>query len=233
MREISRRGVLGGLVTGVAASLPVATAGCAGLSKALRLGAKRAPRTPPNEEFYTAEGKLDAATAKQAYYELMEYHNFPIMPVLRTDELWVLDFGLGKFTEVGMGGIFYINNQRDNYLLHDIWLLPGQMIPEHYHVKTADAAAKMEAWLVRHGEGYFYSEGKPTPGVEERIPPSHRECAKARAEKLVKPGEVVKLEEAEKRHWVRAGPEGAIITEVATYHDMKGLRFSHPKIKLS
>jgi hypothetical protein len=29
-----------------------------------------------------------------------------------------------------------------------------------------------------------------------------------------------------------AGPEGAIVTEYATYHDMAGLRFSNPKVKL-
>jgi D-lyxose ketol-isomerase len=218
--------MLGGIVTG-AASLTILRPGHAA-EEATKAGLKQYK----NEDFYGADGKLDVAKAKQAYYELMEYHKFPVFPRLKTDDFWVLDFALGKFTEVGMGGIFYINDKRDDYLLHDIWLLPGQMIAEHYHVKTEDAAAKMEAWLVRHGVGYFYSEGEPTPGVDERIPPTHKECAKARTEKLVKPGEVVKLEVVEKRHWVKAGPEGAIITEVATYHDMGGLRFSHPQIKL-
>ena len=30
------------------------------------------------------------------------------------------------------------------------------------------------------------------------------------------------------RHWMRAGPEGAIVTEYASHHDHDGLRFSHP-----
>jgi len=29
-----------------------------------------------------------------------------------------------------------------------------------------------------------------------------------------------------------AGPEGAIVTEYATYHDMAALRFTNPKAKL-
>jgi len=229
--EMTRRRLLGGVLAG--AAVPIIGSGC-GEDKDTVLGPPPRHRVMQykNEDFYGADGKFDAVKAKTAYYELMEFHGFPIMPVLKTDAFWVLDFALGKFTEVGMGGIFYINNERDDYLLHDIWLLPGQMIPEHYHVKTDKVAPKMEAWLVRHGEALFYSEGEPTPGVDERIPPSHKECAKARTEKLVRPGEVVKLEVAEKRHWVKAGPEGAIITEVATYHSMDALRFSHPQIKL-
>ena len=222
MSDLTRRSLLGGL----AASVPLF-----GLARAAD-EAKLVLPAHKNEEFYTPEGKFDAAKAKQAYYEFMECHHFPVMPVLKTDAFWVLDFALGKFTEVGMAGIFYINNERDDYLLHDIWLLPNQMIAEHYHIKTDKVAAKMEAWLVRNGSAWFYSEGEPTPGVDERIPPTHKGVCKARHEELKKPGDVVKLEAAESRHWVKAGPEGAIITEVATYHSMDALRFSHPGIKL-
>ncbi|MBM4030504.1 MAG: hypothetical protein FJ291_01815 [Planctomycetes bacterium] len=231
MTEITRRRLLGGVLVG--AAVPIIGSGCGeDKSPVLAPPPKRVAKEFKNEDFYGADGKFDAAKAKEAYYYLMNCHSFPIMPVLKTDAFWVLDFGLGKFTEVGMAGIFYINDQRDDYLLHDIWLLPGQMIPEHYHVKTDKVAAKMEAWLVRHGTDYFGSEGDPTPGVEDIIPPSHKDCAKARHMVLKGPGELVKLEVAESRHWQKAGPEGAIVTEVATYHDMAALRFSHPQIKL-
>jgi len=46
------------------------------------------------------------------------------------------------------------------------------------------------------------------------------------------PGEVVKLEVAEQKHFMLAGPQGAIVTEVATYHDGAALRFTHPDAKL-
>ena len=35
-----------------------------------------------------------------------------------------------------MGGIFWVNDPEYGYFAHAIYLLPGQMIPEHAHVKT-------------------------------------------------------------------------------------------------
>ena len=228
MKEFSRRGLLGGFAAGVAAAVPILGGGCAEGSKPEVVAPpKPTLKAYKNADLCGPDGKFDPAKAKAAYYELMEYHKFPVLPVLKTDEFWVLDFALDNFMEVGMGGVFYVNNKKDNYLLHDIWLLPGQMIPEHYHIKTDEVGAKMEAWLVRHGSAYFYSEGEATPDAV--IPPLHRECAKARHEEFKKPGEVVVQPVPEARHWMKAGPEGAIVTEVATYHDMAALKFSHPK----
>ncbi len=229
MKDMTRRDVLAGFGAGVAASVPILHLGCAqeGMSAA---GGRALPKWK-NEEFYK-DGKLDAEATKEAYYKLMAYHDFPILPLLKTDEFWTLDFALGKFTEVGMGGIFYLNSKRDNYLLHDIWLLPGQMIPEHTHMKWQDVAAKMEGWLVRHGMAYIYSFGKGTAEDEKRIPPTHRKIALARKAKKTLPGEVAHLEVAEQQHWMLAGPEGAIVTEVGTYHSMEALGFTHPDIKL-
>lgn len=233
MSKVTRRGLLGGFCAGAAASLSLFDAGCAN-GKTEIAGADKPQALPTwkNEDFYDVEGKLDAAKAKEAYYTLMEYHGFPVFPKLKTDEFWVLDFALGKFTEVGMGGIFYLNEKEDDYLLHDIWLLPGQMIPEHSHVKLQDVPAKMEGWLVRHGSAYFGSQAEPSENAADVLPPSHQDIAKARHVALKNPGECVKLGEAEAWHWMKAGPEGAIVTEVATYHSMDALRFQHPDIKL-
>ena len=217
--DITRRQVIAGLAAGAVVS-------------SIAQGAFAAVKPHANEEFYMPDGTFNAEAAKKAYYEMMERFNYPIVPRLKTEEFWALDFGVGKFTEVGMAGIFWVNNQKDNYFGHEIYLLPGQMIPEHKHVKTPDAGPKMEAWQVRHGWIYIYGEGTPTPGVEERIPPTHKECAVARTEKKLMPGEVGELAGAEQWHWMHAGPEGAIVTEYATYHDGKGLRFTHPKAKL-
>ena len=218
--DMSRRAVLGSLVAGAAGSAMLG----AGESKAA------APKKLRNEDFYT-NGQFNAEAAKKAYYEMMERFNYPIYERLKTADFWTLDFGLGKFTEVGMAGIFWVNNKQDNYFGHEIYLLPGQMIPEHKHVKTADAGPKMEAWQPRYGYIYIYGEGAPTPGVEARIPESHKQCAVARTEKKLLPGEVGMLAGAEQWHWMIA-PEGAIVTEYATYHDGNGLRFSHPQAKL-
>ena len=185
-----------------------------------------------NEDFYKADGSFDADKAKQAYYDMMAYHNYPIVPRLKGEEFWAVDFGLGQFTEVGMAGIFWVNNLEGNYFGHEIYLLPGQMIPEHSHKRTDQAAPKMEAWQVRHGSVRIYSTGAPTPGVTERIPPIHRDIAAARTEKELLPGEVGMLNEAQAMHWMIGGPEGGIVTEYATYHDGDGLRFTHPEVSL-
>ena len=223
--EISRRQMLTGLVAGAAASSIFETAH-AEEPKAISL------KKFKNEDFYGADGKFNPEAAKKAYYELMWFYNYPIVERLRTADFWAVDFGVGKFTEVGMGGIAWVNNQKDDYFGHEIYLLPNQMIPEHKHVKTADARPKMEAWQVRYGWAYLYGEGTPTPGVEARIPPSHKDCAVARVEKKVLPGEVAILAGPEQWHWMLAGPEGVIVTEYASYHDGKALRFTHPKAKL-
>lgn len=219
--EISRRTMIGGVVAGAAAAVELTRVE----------GVAAAMKKLANADFYK-DGKFDVAAGKQAFYDLMTSFNYPIVPRLKTDEFWTLDFGLGKYTEIGMAGIFWMNNKQDNYFGHEIYLLPGQSIPEHKHVKTADAGAKLEGWHVRHGSIYIYGEGEPTPGVEERIPPSHLECCKARKEQKLMPGEVGMLTGAEQWHWMKAGPEGAIVTEYATYHDGAGLRFSHPQVKM-
>jgi len=221
--EISRRTVLSGLVAGAAGSTLMGVAGAAEQKGA-------AVKTYRNEDFYSADGKFDVEKAKQAYYDMMTRFGYPIVDRLKSEEFWAIDFGMGKFTEVGMAGIFWVNNQKDNYFGHEIYLLPGQMIPEHKHVKTDAAGPKMEGWQPRYGSIHIYGEGTPTPGVEARIPESHKECAVARTEKQLLPGEVGMLGGPEQWHWMLAGPEGAIVTEYATYHDGAGLRFSNPKV---
>ena len=218
--DISRRAAITTMAAGVAGSVMLNAAH----------GAEPVNKVN-NADFYKADGTFDVDKAKQAYYDMMEHFNYPIVPRLRGEEFWAVDFGMGKFAEAGMAGIFWLNNKEGNYFGHDIYLLPGQMIPEHKHVETAEAGPKMEGWQPRHGWIYIYGEGDATPGVEERIPSSHKECAQARKEQKLLPGEVGMLGGAEQWHWMIAGPEGAIVTEYATYHDGTALRFSNPDVQ--
>jgi D-lyxose ketol-isomerase len=219
MTEITRRKMMGGLVAGVASSPLVA-----GAAHAKEAGMKKYD----NGHFYSSDGGFDAEVATKAYYEMMEHYGYPIVDRLKGEEFWTIDFGLGEFSEVGMAGIFWVNRKEDDYFGHEIYLLPGQMIPEHKHLKTADARPKMEAWQVRHGSIHIYGEGDPTPGM--KVPPTHKDCLVAKLEKQLLPGEVGYLTGPEEWHWMRAGSEGAIVTEYASYHDGNGLRFSHPKV---
>ncbi len=188
-------------------------------------------KTYPNEHFYNADGSFNADTAKAAYYEMLEKFNYPISDRLRGEEFWAVDFAQGIFTEVGMAGILWVNSELGRYLGHEIYLLPGQMIPEHKHVETPDAAAKMEGWHVRHGSIHIYGEGEPTPGVEDRIPPSHKGICQATKEQQLLHDEVGELAGPGQWHWMRAGDEGAVVTEYGTYHDGNALRFTLPNVE--
>jgi hypothetical protein len=225
MSSISRRELVGGLA---AASLVVSAGALRGADDAT---ARKPVKTYKNEDFYK-DGKFDAAAGKQAYYDMFDRFGYPIPPRLRTDDFWTLDFNLGKFLEAGMAGIFWVNNKEHNYFGHEIYLLPGQAIPEHKHVKT-DVPCKLEGWHPRYGEiRIFGEEGAADPDVKGRMPSTHAPFTNCRSSRILKPGEVAGLAKPEEWHFMRAGPEGAIVTEYATYHDGAGLRFANPGAKV-
>lgn len=182
-----------------------------------------------NSDFYV-DGKFQVEKAKQAYFDMMTAHGYPIPDFLRNN-MWVVDFGLGDFTRVGMAGIFWVNSQEEGYFAHEIFLLPGQMIVEHAHVPTAKGKAKMESWHVRHGSIYNFGEvGGPIPaGVT--LPKSQDQFITVRKCSELKPGDMASLNRATAKHFMMGGPEGAIVSEYATFHDGDGLRFTNPGVK--
>ncbi|MCC8199455.1 MAG: hypothetical protein LIP06_13040 [Tannerellaceae bacterium] len=181
-----------------------------------------------NADFYK-DGKFDEEVAMNAFKDMFKFYDIPFTPLMVQD-MWVTDFGLGDFENVGMGGIFWVNDQEHNYFAHAIYLLPDQMIPEHAHVRT-QFAPKFESWMVTKGWAYNFSEiGDETPGAPA-IPASHGPV-KSKNFVVQKVGEVIHLKKEESFHFLLAGPEGAIVDEWASYHDNDGLRFTHPDASL-
>lgn len=179
-----------------------------------------------NEYFYDTAGRFKAETAKDAYIALMEYHGYPVFADAR-EKLWVSDYGTGEFAKLGLGALFFVNNEEHRYMMLDIYLLPGQMLPEHYHVATAKNPAKLEGWLCRHGVSYVYGAGEPTENIKAVIPKCHMGGkVTVRHETVLRPGQFTGLKSAEERHWQFGGSEGAILTEVANVHDGDGVRHS-------
>lgn len=202
--------------------------------------------TLSNQAYYK-DGKFDDAAAKDAYFTMMKHFNYPIYPQLKTKEFWVTDFGVGDFAQVGMGGIFWMNEIYPNvpgskyegtgFLGHEIYLLPGQMIVEHAHMATKKAPAKREGWLVRHGSCYSFSiqDGKnPIKNMPEFLAKSQVEknFITCNTFKELKEGDVDILNKEGYKHFLIAGPEGAIITETGNFHDNDGLRFTNDKASL-
>jgi hypothetical protein len=182
-----------------------------------------------NEDFYQ-EGKFLPEKGKQAYYELMAAHGYPITENLRAN-IWATDFGLGDFMGAGMGGVFWINLQEYGYFAHEIYLFPGQMIVEHAHLPTAKGKAKMETWHVRHGSiCTIGEEGEPLP-AGFKLPKSQESYITVKKHYVMKPGEIRTLNRLEAKHFMMGGPEGAIVSEYASFHDGDGLRFTNPGVK--
>lgn len=213
----------------------VGTAAAAGIVLGGQLGeataADRAVKTYSNADFYDAGGKFLVERAKAAYFDMFERFGYPVSDALKKG-MWVLDFGLGDFVNVGMAGIFWLNRQDYGYFGHEIFLLPGQMIAEHRHMPTAKGPAKMESWHVRHGQIFTFGEGDATPELVAKIPASQREIVKSRRAATLKIDELGDLNRREAWHFMVAGPEGALVTEYGTFHDMDGLQFSNAKAKL-
>lgn len=181
-----------------------------------------------NADFYK-DGKFQQDVAMTAMKDMFEFYGVPFTDFMATD-LWVTDFGLGDFENVGMGGIFWVNDPDYGYFAHAIYLLPGQMIPEHAHVKTK-FPAKHESWMVEKGWVYNFSEvGDETPNAPA-IPAGHGPI-KSKNFVVQKVGDILRLKELGTFHFMMAGPEGAVVDEWANYHDNAGLRFTNGKAAL-
>jgi D-lyxose ketol-isomerase len=178
-----------------------------------------------NADFYK-DGKFNEEAGKDAIIRLMKYYNYPVTEKTRS-QLWVSDYGTGHFTEVGLAAIMYANDTKDRYMLQDMFLLPNQMLPEHWHEKPDnDLPAKMEGWLVRNGLSYIVGEGEDNlasfPDI--KIPAAHTGGVTVKNVVKTLPGEFVPLSKVFSHHWQFAGPQGAIITEVANVHANEAVR---------
>ncbi len=177
-----------------------------------------------NADFYK-DGVFDEKVAIEAMKDMLAFYGVPFTEFME-ENFWVAEFGMGDFENVGMGGIFWVNDKEHGYFAHAIYLLPGQMIPEHAHFAT-DAPAKFESWMVEKGWCYNFSEvGEATPDAPA-LPLESHGPVKSQNFVVQNVGDIVHLKQIETFHFLIAGPEGAIVDEWASYHDGGGLRFTN------
>jgi D-lyxose ketol-isomerase len=182
-----------------------------------------------NEDFYQ-DGKFQVEKAKKAYFDMMDAYGYPVPDSLRTN-MWATDFGLGDFVNAGMAGVFWVNSQESSYFAHEIYLLPNQMIVEHGHEATTKGKAKMESWHVRHGSIYTLGEeGGPIPATV-KLPKSQEKYITVSKCYEMQVGDIRTLNRVGAKHFMMGGPNGAIVSEYATFHDGDGLRFTNPGVK--
>ena len=208
--------------------------------------------------FYKADGSLDVEATKKAYYDMMAAFGYPIPERLKTEDFWVCDFLQRDMANLGMGGIFWVNemgqyaetgakaykgdfkDQKFGYLGHEIYLLPGQLLPEHHHVGGEKGyGPKMEAWHIRYGTVTFFGEYKGA-GDEteiEKMPAEDKpwgcgqDWFKSKFFAKRTAGQMYKLVDPESWHGQRAGASGAIVSEYATYHNH--VSFSKPGMEFA
>ena len=226
-RTTSRRSLL--KIAGSAAGLALVGGASASAEQGKgSAGRKKAGIKFKNEQFYGAEGDFDVEKGKDAIIALCEHHGYHVFPGLR-ESLWVSDYATGQFTKLGLAAYSFVNDVEDRYMLMDLFLLPNQMLPEHWHLEGEGNPAKREGWLVRWGLSHIVGIGEPNLGKDVVIPKCHMDGkATTEHEVIATPGTFVKLAEVETRHWQYAGPEGAIITEVANVHTPSAVRHSDP-----
>jgi D-lyxose ketol-isomerase len=185
-----------------------------------------------NENFYKADGSFDVEKGKDAIVALAKYHGYNIFPEFR-ENLWVSDYGTGKYTELGLAAYMFKNNETDKYMLMDLFLLPNQMLPEHWHLDGETNPAKLEGWLVRSGKSYIVAGGKDNlasfPAI--KIPAFHMNGS-AETKHVVEgtPGTFTPQDIVYAKHWQFGGEEGAVITEVANVHTDAAVRHNDKAI---
>lgn len=232
-RRTSRRELLAGAgaAAGMAFLAKTAGAGEEPTARGRGRGGRRRPSLDlDNASFCGAQGKFDVEKGKDAVLALCRYHGYPVFPGLR-EGLWVTDYGTGEFTKLGLAAYIFVNNEKDRYMMLDIFLLPNQMLPEHWHVAGETNPAKREGWLVRWGLSHIVGIGEKNLSEDVVVPKCHWGGKTTTAHEVVAtPGMFVPLAEVESRHWQLGGPEGAIVTEVANVHTNSAVRHTDPKL---
>jgi len=109
------------------------------------------------------------------------------------ESIELADFGLGRFDEVGLAVLVYVNTER--VCAKELVLFPNQMCPEHRHPPVDGEPGKEETFRCRSGIVHLHVAG-------------HDEIT-------LHPGEQFTIE-PDTLHWFQAGPEGAIVSEFST-----------------
>lgn len=193
----------------------------------------RAPLSFQNSDFYDSDGAFNAEAAKEIYLEMLRRAHYPI-PENPKEKMYAKDWGLGEFTNIGLGGFVWVDSQEHNYCALEMILLPGQMVPEHWHVadEAAGIGIKMESWHIRWGQTFAYGEGEPTANLAVTPPESQKEFITALHETPLGVGEVAGLTKHLEKHWQQAGPQGCILTEPSNYHSDHCMRYTDPNIEV-
>ena len=125
----------------------------------------------------------------------------------------VADFGLGELEDIGLELITYVNT--DKVCAKELFLLPGQICPEHRHPSIEGRDGKEETFRCRAGQVYLYVEGEPAANPVAKVLEKRKDNFTVWHEIILNPGEQYTLY-PNTLHWFQGGPEGAVVSEFST-----------------
>ena len=109
------------------------------------------------------------------------------------ESIEIADFGLGRFEEIGLQIVVYVNT--DRVCAKELIMFPRQRCPEHRHPPVEGEPGKEETFRVRRGVVHLHVDGVGdillAPGEQFTVPP-------------------------DTLHSFEAGDEGAIVSEFST-----------------
>ena len=127
----------------------------------------------------------------------------------------VADFGLNKLETTGLQLVVYVNTSR--CCAKEMVLTPNQTCPEHRHapIPELDYPGKEETFRCRYGLCYLYVEGDEAKDVPFAPPKDSAQYYTVKHAIVLHPGEQYTIL-PNTRHWFKAGPDGAVISEFST-----------------
>jgi D-lyxose ketol-isomerase len=143
------------------------------------------------------------------------------------EDIEIADFGLGRFTETGLGVLVYVNTER--VCAKELAMLPHQTCPEHRHPTVGGKPGKEETFRCRSGTVFLYVPG-PAAGPAARPPRGREKAYTVFHEIRLQPGEQYTLK-PDTLHWFQAGPDGAVVSEFSTTSTDGADIFTDPEIQ--
>lgn len=171
--------------------------------------------------------KNEAALLRREAQEYFNKAGLFITPA-ETVAIETADFGLGRFQEIGLGVLVYVNT--DRCCAKELAMWPGQTCPEHRHPPVGEDPGKEETFRCRWGKVFLYVEGQPTPEPTCTPPKDREQTFTVWHEVALDPGQQFTIQ-PNTLHWFQAGPDGAVVSEFSTRSTDENDIFTDPEIQ--
>lgn len=156
--------------------------------------------------------KTEAAGHRAYAADLFRKAGIYITPAER-EQIEIADFGLGQFTDTGLGVLVYVNT--DRCCAKELAMWPRQTCPEHTHPRVGDDPGKEETFRCRCGKVWLYVAGARSSVIHCQPPRGKEATYTVWREIELNPGDQFTIP-PNTLHWFQAGDEGAVVSEFST-----------------